>query len=224
MPILKKPRFTSILLDSARPETIRLALVPMMVMHPPRMAAKLKGIMSLEGGRSHCRHHCCTIGIIMATIGVLFKKALNTVTAGSSLNWALSTVEGVPKKQRMNQRSMCVFSIAFAIGNMIATVITPELQKPAKAPPSSTMFSRYSTPIAMVNTSEGGTHSSIRNTTVKTITTMVTHACQLIAAQVSISSPHNRRARPRRTSVSHAHQASRTMIHISFQDRERLRL
>ena len=46
-------------------------LVPIKLRVPPRIAAKLKGIIIFDGDRLCLRAHCCSWGMKIATTGVL---------------------------------------------------------------------------------------------------------------------------------------------------------
>ncbi len=58
--------------------------MPIRVMVPPMMAAKLSGMRKREGERPVRRVHDRTPGIVMATIGVLFRKAEAAAVGTSS--------------------------------------------------------------------------------------------------------------------------------------------
>ena len=62
-------------LSRIMPSTTRLVLVPMSVHVPPRMEAKDRGMNSCALGMLHLRAHFCTMGTMMATTGVLLRKA-----------------------------------------------------------------------------------------------------------------------------------------------------
>jgi hypothetical protein len=57
------------------PETRRFVDVPIRVVIPPRIAANESGIRSFDTGIPVFMLHTCSLGISMATIGVLFRKA-----------------------------------------------------------------------------------------------------------------------------------------------------
>ena len=82
----------------ARPETMRLVLVPRRVSMPPRMAAKERGKRSWEGEMRFLLPHSETGPTSTATRGVLFMKPLRSEVAGSSLPKAPLAVFGCPKK------------------------------------------------------------------------------------------------------------------------------
>jgi len=78
------------------PAMIRLVDVPISVAAPPRIDAKLTGRYSLDGGSPVARETSRTTGTIIATSGVLFRKALETPTKGSILDNACPSDLGAP--------------------------------------------------------------------------------------------------------------------------------
>ena len=62
---------------------------------PPRMAAKLSGISSIDCGILHLTLQLSTTGIIMATIGVLLRKAEKNATGNKRRSCAERIVVGL---------------------------------------------------------------------------------------------------------------------------------
>src|SRR5690606_18062494 len=60
----------------------------MSVIVPPKIVANDNGIKNFEGAKSYFSHHDFTMGVRVATIGVLFKKAENKATGVNNFNRA----------------------------------------------------------------------------------------------------------------------------------------
>ena len=83
------------------PSTTRLVEVPISVQVPPRMLANDRGIISCELGMFTRRLHFCRMGIMMATTGVLLRKALTNATGTMSRICALAAFLGLPSNLPM---------------------------------------------------------------------------------------------------------------------------
>jgi hypothetical protein len=88
--MVKKPKTgmvgSFLAMSACSPETTRLVEVPMTVQVPPSTVAKDRGMSSFLAGTLQRRDHDSRMGISSATMGVLFKKALETMT-GSIMRW-----------------------------------------------------------------------------------------------------------------------------------------
>ena len=71
-------------------------LVPIKVHVPPKIDENESGMKSCAGEILHFRHHFWTIGIIIATTGVLFKNAETMAMGIINLNCASATDLGFP--------------------------------------------------------------------------------------------------------------------------------
>ena len=70
--------------------------VPINVHVPPRMDANDNGMNNCAGAILHFLLHFCTIGIMIATTGVLFKNALTAAIGTINRACAAAAVLGVP--------------------------------------------------------------------------------------------------------------------------------
>mmetsp|Transcript_6925 Transcript_6925/g.25230 ORF Transcript_6925/g.25230 Transcript_6925/m.25230 type:complete len:271 (+) Transcript_6925:668-1480(+) len=78
------------------PSTTKFVDVPINVHVPPRMLANDNGINNCAGEILHFLAHFCTIGIIIATTGVLFRNALTHAIGTINLNCASAALLGCP--------------------------------------------------------------------------------------------------------------------------------
>ena len=115
------------------PLTMRLVLVPMMVQRPPKMAAKLRGIMSRETGMRQRRLHSSTKGTIIATTGVLLRNADRPVTGSINRIWAEATELGRPSRREPSRWMPPVSTRPAATTYSAPTVASPGLARPSRA-------------------------------------------------------------------------------------------
>ena len=154
------------------PSTTRLVLVPINVHVPPRMLAKLRGIMTCALGTCMFSAHFWTMGIMTATTGVLLRNALTIAMGSMSRSCAPATVRGRPRSLPMYQSRPPVALIPAATTNRTATVRRPSFANPAR--PSSTEITpeAIKTPRAPIMTWSGWIRSHRRhpNATITTAT------------------------------------------------------
>ena len=115
------------------PCTTKFVLVPIKVQQPPKMLKNDKGNNSFEGETRFLRHQSITIGINIATFGVLLIKALAGTTNPAKRASAPNSVRTRPKTRSPKTSSTPVSRKAAATINKPATVITPVLAKPENA-------------------------------------------------------------------------------------------
>ena len=84
-------------ISTSVPDTRRLVLEPISVVMPPRIAAKLSGIIIRLGERSSRSDSTCMIGMKMTTTGVLLRKPL---TASTVIKTSASASRAWPRARR----------------------------------------------------------------------------------------------------------------------------
>ena len=146
--------------------------MPINVHVPPRMLAKLRGIMTCALGTCMFSAHFWTMGIMTATTGVLLRNALTMAMGSMSRSCAPATVRGRPRSLPMYQSRPPVALIPAATTNRTATVRRPSFANPAR--PSSTEITpeAIKTPRAPIMTWSGWIRSHRRhpNATITTAT------------------------------------------------------
>jgi hypothetical protein len=113
-----------------RPAMMRFTKVPIRVMVPPRIEAKLAPIRSFDGEIPVLRATSRMTGIIMATIGVLLRNELAIAMGGKILICAAPWVLGCPIRCCDKSVMAPVEYIPAATGKSAATVMTPTLPNP----------------------------------------------------------------------------------------------
>ena len=79
------------------PSTTKFVDVPISVHVPPKIELNDSGMNNCADEILHFRDHFCTIGIMIATTGVLFKNALTTAIGTINRSCASAALFGVPK-------------------------------------------------------------------------------------------------------------------------------
>mmetsp|Transcript_18082 Transcript_18082/g.39411 ORF Transcript_18082/g.39411 Transcript_18082/m.39411 type:complete len:234 (+) Transcript_18082:3276-3977(+) len=116
---------------SNNPATTRFVDVPIRVHVPPRILAKLSGTSNCCADWPILFDHFCTIGIITATTGVLFKKAEIIAMGIINRDCADATVLGRPSNFDIYQSSAPVLLIPSATTNKTRTVSNPSFANPS---------------------------------------------------------------------------------------------
>eukprot|EP00957_Ditylum_brightwellii_P007265 552449-Ditylum_brightwellii.AAC.1 len=88
-----------------KPATTKFVEVPINVQVPPNILAKLSGTSNCCGETPIFLPHLCTIGIITATTGVLFKKADMMAMGSMRRNCAAAVDFGRPRRFPIYQSS-----------------------------------------------------------------------------------------------------------------------
>ena len=112
---------------------MRLVLVPIREQQPPSMLAKLSGMRNLDFGIPIRVDHASTMGIIMATTGVLFMNAEITATGKSKRICATNKDVGAPRTDRRSTSTTPTSCRPCATMNSTATAITPGVENPDHA-------------------------------------------------------------------------------------------
>ncbi len=161
---------------------IRFVDVPIRVMLPPRIAMKLSPMNILEPDKPVVRARSRTTGIIIATMGVLFKTALPRAMGGKILSCAEVKEPGRPMS-RWDRRDIApVAYMPAATGNNAATVITPVLLNPARSASAGANFKVMAVVKVPMKTSQAGNRSQTRNANIMMRIPSITHASVDITA------------------------------------------
>ena len=162
----------------SRPLTTRFVLVPISVQTPPRMAAKLSGIISLETDSRYFFAQSATAGTSMLTTGVLFSTALSASTGAIRRHCAWGSERGRPSTTCTIQWMPPVSRRPATTPYSTATVIMPSLEKPLSAAGGSSTPVSSRTASAATNTASAARLVSTSRAMIAATTASVNHAAK----------------------------------------------
>mmetsp|Transcript_29976 Transcript_29976/g.71301 ORF Transcript_29976/g.71301 Transcript_29976/m.71301 type:complete len:253 (+) Transcript_29976:2807-3565(+) len=196
--------------SSISPATTRFVLVPIRVHVPPSIEANDNGISSCDGAIPTFFPHFWTIGIMITTTGVLFKKAEIIAIGIMRRSWAACVFTGCPSSFDMYQSRPPVSCIPAATTKSTSTVRTPSLENPLTPSGIVTMFAAMhrvkaeSITKSAPNLSDNNAANIIRSTTP---TYIISHSAPSaggveVGAVVAVVAPSPSRSWSHRPAVS----------------------
>ena len=167
------------------PLTTRFVLVPTSVHMPPKIAAKLNGIMSFDGLIRSPRAQSLTTGMNMATTGMLLRNALMAMTGPMSRANARRGPDGCPRTWRVIQARPPVCCKPATTTQRMPTVSMPGLLKPINASLTSSVVETKRTVSPPMKIMSAGMRVNADSAKVPPSTAIAVQPCQESEANVA---------------------------------------